>query len=278
MFRYLATDLDGTLLTTDKRITPYSEQVLLEAQRRGLRLILASGRPPFGIRPFAEQLQLARYGGFLVSYNGSLVWDCARGCAIRCQTLPMSVVTRLADYARDGFDILGYRADTIVSENTDNAWGQHIARINRMPFVRVPDFLGAMTEAQNKVLFTGNPRRLWHLERRLNRDFAGQLSAYRSEKFLLEVVPPGIDKAEALAEVLRLCEGGEGVTDEQGRAPKLICCGDGFNDVPMMRFAGLAVATRNAQQPVRDMAGFITDANDQDGVAHAVERFFLSML
>ena len=54
MIRFLAADLDGTLVTTEKTITPYSRQVLLEAQKRGLTIILASGRPLYSILPFAE--------------------------------------------------------------------------------------------------------------------------------------------------------------------------------------------------------------------------------
>ena len=90
--RFLAADLDGTLLTTSKTITPYTQRVLIEAQQRGLTIILASGRPLYSILPFAEQLELQKHRGFIISFNGSLVWDCAKGKAINEQVIPLSII------------------------------------------------------------------------------------------------------------------------------------------------------------------------------------------
>ena len=92
LLRFLAADLDGTLLTSEKTISPYSQQVLIEAQQRGLTLILASGRPLYSILPFAAQLELQKHHGYIISYNGSLVWDCAEGKAVKEQTLPLSLI------------------------------------------------------------------------------------------------------------------------------------------------------------------------------------------
>lgn len=266
MFRFLATDLDGTLLTTTKQISVATQRTLIAAQERGLRVILASGRPLYSMLPFAEQLQLPRFGGFIIGYNGSLVWDCANAKALRQLTIPMELIPQLATFATPGFNVMAYKGNAIVTENIDDHWGQHIAAINKMPFLQVDSFVDAITELQHKCLFTGAPRRLWHLERKLNRIFAGQLSAYRSENFLLEVVPCGIDKAQALSFLLDRVGG---TSDE------LICCGDGFNDLPMMKLAGLSCATRNAQLPVKQAAMVVTDSNDKDGVANIVRQYVL---
>ena len=69
-YRLIALDLDGTLTNAEKKITPRTLSALLEAQRQGKRVILASGRPPYGIIPLAEELELEKYGGFILSYNG----------------------------------------------------------------------------------------------------------------------------------------------------------------------------------------------------------------
>ena len=69
--RYLATDLDGTLLTSAKTISPRSQEVLAQAQRCGMTLILASGRPLYSILPFAEELEMQKYRGFIISFNGT---------------------------------------------------------------------------------------------------------------------------------------------------------------------------------------------------------------
>ena len=69
-------DLDGTLTNSEKQITPRTKRALMEAQKQGVRLVLASGRPTFGIMPLANELELARYGGFILAFNGGKIIDC----------------------------------------------------------------------------------------------------------------------------------------------------------------------------------------------------------
>ena len=74
-YKLLALDIDGTLTNSQKQISPKTKQALMEAQQKGLRLILASGRPTDGVRPLARQLEMEKYGGFILSYNGARVID-----------------------------------------------------------------------------------------------------------------------------------------------------------------------------------------------------------
>lgn len=261
MIRFLATDLDGTLLTSEKTITPYSQQVLIEAQERGLTIILASGRPLYSILPFAKQLELQKYRGFIISFNGSLVWDCAKGEVIKEQTIPISSIPKLVAAVKGDFHIHGYKGDDIVIQGKPDEWSRYIARANKMPLIETKDFIHTITEPQHKCLVTGEPRKLWRLERRLQKQFKASLSICRSESFLLEIMPKGIDKADALQDLLERLG---------GKTNELLCCGDGFNDIKMMRLADISCATRNARRPVKDAASFVTESNDRDGVANAV--------
>jgi Cof subfamily protein (haloacid dehalogenase superfamily) len=90
---------------------------------------------------------------------------------------------------------------------------------------------------------------------------------YRSEPYFLEVLPKGIDKAQTLAVLLDKL----GLTKEE-----VIACGDGFNDLSMVKFAGLGVAMANAQDIVKENADYITLSNDEDGIAHVIEKFIFS--
>lgn len=265
MLRFLAADLDGTLLTSAKTITPYTRHVLIEAQQHGLTIILASGRPLYSILPFAHQLELSEHHGFIISYNGGLVWDCAKGRVITEKTIPPHVIPELAASVDADFRIHGYKGDSILVRGKPNEWSDYISRANKMPLLVVDDFAASITELQHKSIITGPPRKLWHLERRLRKQLGDSLSFFRSESFLLEVVPRGIDKAEALRELL---------DSNRGKAEELICIGDGYNDLGMMRLAGISCAVRNAKKPVREAASVVTDSNDKDGVAHAVEKYF----
>ncbi len=264
MIRFLAADLDGTLLTSSKTITPSTQQVLIAAQQRGLTIILASGRPLYSILPFAEQLELQKHHGYIISYNGSLVWDCHKGKAIKEQAIPKDIIPELAKVVKEDFHIHGYKGNNILIQGKPDEWSKYISRANKMPLIEVRDFAKAITEPQHKCLITGSPRRLWHLEKRIKAQFEGSLSVCRSESFLLEIMPKGVDKAIALQELLHRVGG----TKEE-----LLCCGDGYNDLGMMLLAGISCAPRNAKKPVKQAATYVTDSNDKDGVAHAVQQY-----
>lgn len=260
--RFLATDLDGTLLTSEKRITAYTKRIIIDAQNRGLTVILASGRPLYSILPFAKDLELDKHHGFIIAYNGGLIYDCASGETICEYTIPACMIPTLrAAVPCEAFRLHGYKGNSIVVQGEPNEWSNYIARANKMPLLKADDFVEAIVEPQHKCLVTGAPRRLWHLEKKINRLFESSLSAYRSESFLLEVVPKGIDKAESLRKLLTMLN---------GKTEELFCCGDGYNDINMMQLGGLSCATRNAKRPVKQIANFITESNDCDGVAAAV--------
>ena len=98
----------------------------------------------------------------------------------------------------------------------------------------------------------------------LQEKFRGLLNIYRSEPFFLEVMPQNIDKAYSLQKLL----------SSMGlRADSMICCGDGYNDISMIEYAGLGVAMANAQAVVKDVADFVTKSNDEDGVLHVINTF-----
>ena len=138
-----------------------------------------------------------------------------------------------------------------------------------MPVKLYDDFVGQVEHPINKCLIVGDPQRLIPLEQQLAARYAGRLSVYRSAAFFLECVPPGIDKAASLQLLIERL----GLSREE-----LMAVGDGYNDLSMIRFAGLGVAMANAAREVQDAADYITYSNQEDGVAHVVEKFFLRPL
>ena len=113
----------------------------------------------------------------------------------------------------------------------------------------------------------GNPEKLALLEREIAEHLKGVMSVYRSEPFFLELLPLGIDKADCLDAFLKQI----GYSQED-----LMACGDGYNDLSMIRYAGMGVAMKNAQKEVLEAADYVTLSNDEDGVAAAVEQLFFA--
>ena len=236
----------------------------MDFQRSGGKIILASGRPTMGIVPHAESLCLKDFGGYILAFNGGCVIDCSTGKTMFSQNLPNSVIPEICDIIRDyPVGINTYEGKYILSGNQINSYTEIEARINGMEIKFVEDFPGYVNFDVNKCLLQGDPEVIAELEKLLAEKYKGRLGIFRSEAFFLEIVPDGVDKALSIDRLLKTT----GIKTEE-----CIACGDGFNDISMIKYAGLGVAMSNAKQPVKDAADYITLSNDEDGIAHLLKK------
>lgn len=266
-YKMIVLDLDGTLTNSKKEMTDRTRETLLAAERQGLRVVLASGRPTYGITALADELRLKDYGGYILAFNGGRITDCATGRVVFDQPLDPSVVEPLYHKVKAaGMEMLTYQDEKIAATKRANKYVLHEAFINKMPVVEFSDFVHEVRYPINKCLVVGDPAPLHELELDLQTAFRGRMDAYRSAGFFLECVPPGIDKAQSLQRLFEIL----GLSKDE-----VIACGDGYNDQNMIRFAGLGVAMANAPKDVQDTADYITYSNEEDGVAHVVEKFVL---
>ena len=257
-YKLIVLDLDGTLTNSKKVITPRNREILIRVQEQGVRLVLASGRPTYGIVPLANELRMNEFGGFILSYNG--------GEIIYENVLPNDVVPVLYECARSHqLSILTYDGAEIVTENSQDPYVQKEAFLNKMAVRETNDFLTDITLPVAKCLIVGDADKLIPLEAELCLRLQGRINVFRSEPYFLELVPQGIDKALSLAVLLKEI----GVERKE-----MIAIGDGYNDLSMIKFAGLGIAMGNAQEPVKKAADYITLSNEEDGVAEALEHFY----
>lgn len=266
-YRLLVLDLDGTLTNSKKEISPRNLRTLLRLQQSGVRLVLASGRPTYGIVPLAEQLQMKENNGYILSYNGGEIIDWSTGELLYKNLLPDDVLPILYQTATDNRQtILTYDNECILTENPNDPYVQKEAFLNKMQVRRVENFLLEIPLPLPKCLIVGEPEQLMKTEAELSLRLQRQISVYRSEPYFLELVPLGIDKARSIAVLSEKL----GITREEVAA-----MGDGYNDLSMIKYARLGIAMDNAQEPVKAAANYIAPSNDEDGVAIAVERYFL---
>jgi hypothetical protein len=263
----LVLDLDGTLTNSRKEITKPTRQALFEIMEDGKIVVLASGRPVHGIVPLAEELELARHGGYILAFNGARIIQCSTGKIIYDRVLPTEVIAPIYEIVSryEGLDILTYENNHILSGlPANNEYTSKESTINHMEVFPVDDFVSRITFPINKFLVTGEPAVLKKLMAELQKRFHSLLNIYLSEPYFLEIMPQNIDKAHSLQKLLNSI----GLTAES-----MICCGDGYNDISMIEYAGLGVAMANAQTIVRETADYITSSNDEDGVLHVINTF-----
>lgn len=266
--KVLVLDIDGTLTNSRKEISPATRQGILNTLKRGHKVILASGRPTPGMRRYEKELELEKYGGYLLSFNGGRIVECRTGEIVYQRTLPLTIIPSLYKFAEDnGCGLLTYFGDQIISAFEPDEYVLLESRINGMPIKVVDNFKAYVDFDINKCLVTAPVEKAPELERQLRERYGDRASVYRSEPFFIEIMPQNVDKATSLDRMLMTV----GLTRENA-----ICCGDGFNDISMIQYAGLGVAMGNAQPAVKNMADYITGTNDEDGLVTVINDFILT--
>ena len=264
-YRAIALDLDGTLTNHEKVVTPKTRETLLKAASEGAVIFLASGRPTYGIEPVAECLELNQRGGYILSYNGGNIVNAQTGEKLFSQFLPDEVIPELYAYAKEhDHALLGYAGNEIITEMPDDEYVKEESRIIKMNIRKVDNLFEALEPHPTKLLMTGDPTLMLKAEEELVEKLGDRMDIFRSAPFFLELVPKGIDKAKSLTRLLAKIN----LTPAD-----LIAFGDGYNDLSMLKLAGMGVAMENAAPEVRAEADYVTLSNEEDGVAAALEHF-----
>ena len=152
-YNMIVLDLDGTLTNRDKVITPRTKQSLMEAQKRGIKVVLASGRPTYGVMPLAEELELEKYEGYILSFNGGIIMDCRTREVIFKKELPVEANRKILDLAeKEQVDILTYQGARILTNNQDNPYAKIESGINHLKLKQIEDLKAYLYQCQHTAL------------------------------------------------------------------------------------------------------------------------------
>lgn len=265
--KLLALDLDGTLTNHEKKVSKKNREYIKKAQDKGVKVILASGRPVIGIRGVADALDLWNTGGYILAYNGGHIIDCGTGKSLVKETIPLEYYHDICEVVNkfDAFP-LTYNDKGVICENDTNKYVLREGYNNSIPVIKVSNLEKEVNSPVVKFMIVGEPEELKKVYTYLNDIFMGKLSVFYSEPYFLEITPIGIEKASALSRLSNIL----GYSSEE-----MMACGDGLNDIPMLKYAGLAIAMENAYDETKECADYITVSNEEDGVAIAIEKFIL---
>jgi Cof subfamily protein (haloacid dehalogenase superfamily) len=256
-------DVDGTLVTRDKTLTPGAIRAVRQLKEHGVLFAITSGRPPRGMRMLVEPLGMtapmaAMNGGILVLPDMTVVDE----RAVPADVAP-AVIAAMRAY---GLHVWLYRGtDWYVNDSHGPHVDREASTVRFRPTV-VPAYDGLADRVVKIVGVSDDYDLVARCEAAVQRRLAGQISAVRSQPYYLDVTHPTANKGVVVERLSTYF----GIPLEQ-----IATIGDQFNDVLMFKRSGTSIAMGNAGEEVRRQAGYVTASHEDDGFATAIERFVL---
>jgi Cof subfamily protein (haloacid dehalogenase superfamily) len=255
----VVSDVDGTLVTRDKRLTDAARAAVQRLHDAGVAFTITSSRPPFGMTMLLKPLAVALPFG---AFNGSSIVGPGLEVVSR-HVIPPDAARRSLDVLADcKVDAWLFTDDQWLIANPDGDYVTHEAKTIQTKPTVVTDFGPVLSAACKIVGVSADAERLKRCEATMQAALGESAHAVRSQTYYLDVTPPGQDKGVFVRAIAaRLAIATEAVAT----------IGDMQNDVPMFKASGLSVAMGNATDEVKAHAMLVTDSNEDEGFAHAVD-------
>ena len=273
MIKLIAIDMDGTLLNEKKHIDKAQKEAIHEAVKAGIKIVLCTGRPLYGILPFYEELGLSELDseGYVILNNG---------CSIH-KTKDWELIDQV-NFTSDDIDYLykfseGYDINfTLVNDyyyfNIDDRKPTD-ELITDAGFVFSDITNISLKEAKNgkhkiiKIMFLGNPNIMADFQKENENILKNKYSGVLSQPYVYEILPKGNNKGTGLKKLAKKL----GIKQEE-----IMAIGDGNNDIEMFEYANYSVAMENGTELAKKAAKYQTDSNENDGVAKAIRKYALN--
>ncbi len=268
--KILFTDLDGTLLDSEKKISQHTLDTIHDMQKAGHKLVLSSGRPINSVLTVAEQFGFTGPGSYVSSFNGGLIYDCYEQKTLLRSPISFEYVKYIFDQAREaGRHVHTYSATHVVSQGDTPELARYREHV-KMPAIITDDILSTLTEEPMKIIVMDlmGRERLEEFRKNLEPWAEGKVSSTFSSPMLLEYGSLASTKGNGIR---FLCD--------YLNVPieNTVAAGDEENDTTMLAAAGIGVAMANGAEKAKAAADYVTvNDNDHDGIAEIIERFILS--
>ena len=259
----VVSDVDGTLVTDDKRLTTRAQAVVAELRASEINFAITSARPPRGLRMLLDPLGITTP---VIGFNGGVIAT-SDLVVMTEHLLSPEIARRAVDMliAR-GVQVWVFSGEDWLARDPDGPYVVFEAHTVGFQPTIVEDFGAALDAAAKIVGVSKNFELLERCEPDVRLAFADAAFVARSQPYYLDITHPLANKGAALSEIAKLL----GVP-----LAEIAVIGDGGNDVPMFKRSGLSIAMGNASPEVQQAADFVTDSNEEEGFANAIARFVL---
>lgn len=283
-YRLLALDIDGTLLCSKHKITRNVNRAIDKAKENGIIVTLATGRFYGSAHRIARNAGvnapiIANDGAQIQDvYNGDLIYfkpvelEIAQDVMKLIKNYPVELQVFTKDliiYAGKGFRIKRLKRALKRGHLSIGGCYNYIRDFVFPPVVNagsVENILNTLKEPPAKLVVNGEPEVMEEFEKELNERFSKEVAMTTAIRNYIDILAHDVSKAHGLEILLKHL----GISREN-----IIAAGDNYNDIEMIKYAGLGVAMGNAEDIVKDKADIITASNDDDGVVNIIENYLL---
>lgn len=289
--KLIVTDMDGTLLNSDHKLSPYTKEVLINAQKKGIKLCLASGRSVKTLQDFGKDLEMDKYHGYFVCVNGAKITEATNletQVLNQLQADEIQAIMRFVepyeveimavqdssiyDYIPESLMELKkeYRLSKGIKEDVPYTAGTFDLIVDQRKGYEYIEYIKSYDDIKfeaNKICIAHEPEVIAKVALELSKHFGDQFNFAKTSPRWLEVAPKGIDKANAVKTIMDKYN----ISDEE-----VLVFGDGENDLSMFAVTKYPVAMANAMDSVKEKAWKVSEEdNNHDGVARALEMHIL---
>ena len=272
--KLIAIDLDGTLLHSDRTLSDENIQAIREAKEAGVQVILCTVRPLLAMNYLLDEIGLRDEGDLAITYNGGLIQKTQTGEVVRQMTLNREECIEVFELGRDLHLPVNFIDLKHIYEPPYPEAAESIYMSDRRKDTTKIDLQFKEVDIDNlpepffinKIVMSRPGEELDAMIPKIPAAYHDKFNIYKSQEFILEILPPSVDKGSAMRFI------GEALGFEKHQIMGL---GDQENDLTLVSEAGLGVAMDNAIPAVKEVADYITKSNNENGVAHAINKFVL---
>lgn len=266
MYKAVFTDMDGTLLRKDHTVSSKTKQTIQQLIAKGILVVPISARPLHGMLYitdpiFPQEVPVVSLNGSYIYHDGKIVYQV---------NMPLHEASAIHDLSEK------YPVSTMYYSQMEwfaNGMTDAVKKeqkitpvpITIQPYQQTHDAWEQQQAGPNKILMAGDEKVILSVEAALLEKFNGSLNIYKSQPRYLEAMHPDASKSNAIRFIMNMY----GLQQHE-----VIAIGDNYNDKGMIEFAGTGIAMGNAPEEIKAVADFVTDTNNHDGVAKALDHFF----
>ena len=266
MIKLVAIDMDGTLLNSKKELLEETKQYFKDFHKKETEtlLVLCTGRPETGIRPYLKDLGYLEENHYIISQNGANIYESRTGKRVMDAFLDSAAIQKWIELGKKhGISVMGAGVDYYYCfDQEPTEWMEFDVKLVSGKLKRIPTKESLNTDFY-KILLMGDEEQLNEFETFIPQEWRDEFYVVRSQKYLVEVLTKGVNKAfglEKLAQKLNI------------QPSEIVAIGDAANDIEMLEYAGLAIAMGNASKEVKAIADIVTDTNENNGVIKAIDK------